>query len=346
MTPVAPEAGGRGEARDVAVVRLSALGDVVHALGAIEALARARPGWRVHAVVQREFAPLFAGLEHVASVVQHVRRPGLVGLVRLRQQLRRLGCAMVLDLQGNWKSALAARLSGAPRRVGMAARWRREPGSARLLTDTVAASGPVPHPAALALDVVRRVAPEAVALPPRLVATPAEIEVEASALRRLGIDAELPFLVLVPGPPDDNRSWPWQQVALEAAACPWPALVLLGPREPVGMRLPPGVPMLRHATGELRRLVALGVLLARAGGRAVGPDQGPTHVLAAAGADVTALFGPQDPARTAPPAARVLVRRGRPSCVPCRRRVCDHAEGPVCMQFHGATGEPASLVSP
>ncbi|MEZ5964460.1 MAG: glycosyltransferase family 9 protein [Planctomycetota bacterium] len=329
-------------AADVVVVRMSAMGDVVHSLGAIEALARARPGWRVHVAVQEEIAPLLCGLDHIASVVTHRRRPAVVGMLRSRRLLRRLRCDLALDLQGNWKSALAVRLSGARRRVGIAPPWRREPGSARLLTELVPATQEAAHPRRLALDVVRHVAPDAPDLLPRLVSTEAELAREAAALQALGIDAELPFLVLVLGPPRDNRSWPAGSAALEAAACPWPALVLLGPAEPSGMQVPPGVPLLRHGVGELRRLVALGGLVARAGGRVVGPDQGPTHVLAATGAEVTALYGAQDPDCTASSAVRVLVRRDRPSCVPCRRRVCDHAEGPVCMQFQVATGEPPS----
>lgn len=327
--------------RDVLAVRLSAMGDVVHALGAIEAVARARPHWRVHVVVQREFAPLLSGLDHIASVVEHDRSPAIAGMLRLRRRARQLGCGIALDLQGNWKSALVARLCGAARRIGIDRPWRREPGSAHLLTERVRASVDVAHPRRLALDVVRHVVPDAADLAPRLVAREAEIAHETAALSALGIDAGLPFLGLILGAPTDNRSWPSDQAAREAAACPWPAVVVLGPREPQGMAWPPGLPLLRHAGGEVRRLVALGAILARAGGRAIGPDQGPVHVLAAAGAQVTVLYGPQDPARTAPASGTVLLRRDGPACVPCRRRVCDHQEGPVCMRFFSATGVSA-----
>ncbi len=329
------------EVRDVLLVRLSAMGDIVHALGAMQALARARPTWRLHVAVQREFAPLFAQLDWVASIVEHDRRAVLLGFARLMRRLRALRCDLALDLQGNWKSALAVRASGARRRIGIASTWRREPGSARLLNERIAASQPVPHPAHLALDVVRAVAPEAVPTPSRLVATEAEVEHEAAALRALGVDPELPFLLLVLGGPADNRSWPATSAAGAARACAWPAVVVAGPREPVGMPLPPGIPLLRHARGELRRLIALGALLARAEGRAIGPDQGVMHVLAACGADVTVLFGPQDPARSAPLRARVSVHPNPPACMPCRCRTCDHAQGPVCMRF-----EPDQAMSP
>ncbi len=39
----------------VLVVRLSAMGDIVHSLGAVEALARARPDLELHFIAQRAF---------------------------------------------------------------------------------------------------------------------------------------------------------------------------------------------------------------------------------------------------------------------------------------------------
>ncbi len=330
----------------VLAVRLSAMGDVVHALGAIEALARRRPDWEVHVVVQAGYAPLFHGLAHVTSVIPHVRRPALAGFLRTVRRLRAMRFDLALDLQANWKSATIARASGAKRCVGIDRPWRREPRSAVLLHELVPGEG-VPHPARNAHAVVRAVTggvagDAAAGLPPRVVATEAEMAREAEALASLGIDTGRPFACHVLGDAADNRSWPAAQAARAAATSPWPVLTLLGPDEPAGMLLPPGLAVLRHGRGEVRRLVALGGLLARAGGAVVGPDQGPIHVLAAAGADVTVLYGPQDPERTAPPRARILVRRDGPSCVPCRRRRCDHRDGPVCMQFapEGAVTRP------
>jgi ADP-heptose:LPS heptosyltransferase len=102
---------------------------------------------------------------------------------------------------------------------------------------------------------------------------------------------------------------------------------------------------LRQAAGRLRDLVALGALLARCGGDAVGADQGPAHVLAAAGAPVTVLFGPQDPESTAPPAARAVRHAAPPPCMPCRSRRCRHRDGPVCMAFASGQGRPVPSAS-
>src|SRR5690606_380996 len=205
-----------------------------------------RPQCRLHVAVQSTFAPLFDHLDWLASVVPHRRHPPLRGFAHFARAARAPRCALALDLQGNWTSAPAAFASGAPRRVGIAGPLRRERHSACLLTDKVAPSAPVPHPAHLALDVVRAVAPEAVATSSLLVATDEEMAREAAALRALGIDAELPFLVLVLGDPRDNRSWPAAEAERAAAASTWPALTVLGPDEPEGLPLPRGIPVLRH----------------------------------------------------------------------------------------------------
>jgi len=186
------------------------------------------------------------------------------------------------------------------------------------------------HPARLALEVVQSVAPQARAEPPQLRATEAEVEAEAAALRRLGVDLDAPFRVFVWTDPADNRAWRPGAMARSAARSEAPVVWLAGPAE-AHLDDPPGAIVLRHGRGEVRRLLALGEVVRRARGEVVGPDQGASHVLAAAGAPTAVLFGPQDPAATAPQAARVVRCDPAPACMPCRSRTCDHPQGPVCM---------------
>lgn len=321
----------------VLVVRLSAMGDVVEAVGAVEALAVARPDLELHWAVQRELAPLLEGLPFVRSVIAHRRRPGLRGMVATARAVRALRPDIALDLQSNWKSAALAALSLAPRRIGIAAPWRREPGSRMLLTETVAAVGP-PHPAKVAMAVVRALAPVR-ALPPRLLATADEITREANAVAALGIDPNRPFTAAVLSDAADPRGWRGVPPANAA-----PLLWVAGPAEQAVTPLGPGA-VLRHGPGELRRLIALGALLARLDGDVVGPDRGATHVLAAAGVRTRVLFGPQDPARTAPVGVTVLTSPSPPSCAPCRRRSCRHPDGPVCMEFSLSEARRVGTVS-
>ncbi len=319
----------------VLLVRLSAMGDLVQVLGAVSALHQVRPDWRLSFVTQSAFAPLLRGVPGIHRVVEFARRDGLRGVRRLRAALREDRYDVALDLQGNWKSAAVTWLSRAAERVGMAPRMRQEPTSALLLRRRIAFDGE-PHPARCALEIVRAVAPEAPYRLPRLDAEPAEVELERRAVAAAGVDPERPFRVIVVTDPHDVRSLLPRVVEAETAASREPVLHLYGPAEralaPFG-----DVPTLRHGP-DPRRLIALGMLVARAGGVVLGPDQGATHVLSAAGARCLVWFGAQDPRRTAPPGAVALAHPEPPACSPCRAKRCKQASGRVCMEFGGAQG--------
>jgi len=320
----------------VLLVRLSAMGDLVQGLGAVTALHCARPDWRLTLVTQQEYLPLLQQQPGLHRVVAFQRRAGWLGLRRVRQALRADRYDVAIDLQGNWKSAMVAWLSGAQLRMGAAGPWRQERASSCLLHRRVPVPGHA-HPALVAHTLVNELAPGLPFTRPRLVAEPAEVAAEADALRQLGLPPEQPFRVLVVTDPRDPRALRPEILAAELTAPAIPTVMLLGPAE-AHLVPPEGVAVLRHGNGELRRLVALGALVAAAGGEVLGPDQGASHVLAAAGARCMVLFGAQDPRLTAPPAAIALGHPNPPACAPCRRQVCSHAEGPVCMAFAPAVG--------
>jgi len=326
----------------VLLIRLSAMGDLVQSLGSVASLREVRPDCRVTVVTQREWAPLLEGVDGIDRVVRFDRRGGLRALWSLRRELRRERVAAALDLQGNWKSALVARLAAAKERVGMARDWRQEPGSRLLLQRTVECDAP-PHPARAAWELIKQVAPEAPFRHPALVATEAEVEAERSALEQLGVDCAAPFRVVVVTRPEDPRclSPQWLRELRQEGT---PMVSLLGPGE--DDLAPPEGHVLRHPSGQVRRLVALGALVARAKGEVVGPDQGPTHVLLASSARGRVFFGSQDPRRTAPPSAQAFVRTGELACRPCRKRSCSNVDGPVCMNLTAATAEPVELGLP
>ncbi len=315
-------------------VRLSAMGDVTESLGAVRALCEARPRDEFGFVTQRENVPLIERLELPIRIFAHDRGAGVRGVWRTGRELRRWQPSIALDLQGNWKSAGLAWMSRAKRRIGLGKSQRREPSSARLLTEWV--SGEIGVHAAGAAELVVRAVEVVHVSPPRLIATTTRVAKEADCLRELGVDPDRPFRVFVIGVPDDPRTWPVSAIEREWASEHSPAVWLCGPAE-IDVRCPDGAAEMRHPVGSIDRLVALGALVAKAGGYVVGPDQGATHVLAASGAPCRAMFGPQDPRRTAPRAAEVYLRADGPDCVPCRSRTCAHDDGPICMDF--TTGE-------
>jgi ADP-heptose:LPS heptosyltransferase len=117
------------------VVRLSAIGDVVHTLPAASAL-RAH-GWEVGWAVEPAARPLLEAHPLVAHLtpIPPARRFRLGPARASAATLRGHGYDVALDFQGLWKSAAWARLSGARRVVGWARRWRREPLSEVLIRE-------------------------------------------------------------------------------------------------------------------------------------------------------------------------------------------------------------------
>lgn len=105
---------------NILIVKLSSLGDVVHAMPAVQDLRAALPQARIDWVVERAFAPLVARCEGVRHVIPcELRRWRKAPLARetraqwraFRDELHRERHDAVVDLQGLTKSALVARMA-------------------------------------------------------------------------------------------------------------------------------------------------------------------------------------------------------------------------------------------
>lgn len=116
----------------ILIVKLSSLGDVVHAMPAVQDIRRALPQAQIDWVVERGFAPLVRRCEGVGRVIEcELRRWRKSPLSRqtrsewraFRTELQSGAYDAVIDLQGLTKSALVAwlaRLAPAGRRYALA----------------------------------------------------------------------------------------------------------------------------------------------------------------------------------------------------------------------------------
>ncbi|OHB77643.1 MAG: hypothetical protein A2W31_14880 [Planctomycetes bacterium RBG_16_64_10] len=122
-----PTARGTNRPR-ILLVRLSAIGDVIHATPVLCALRARLPHAWLAWVVEGRAGDLIEGHRALDELVRLPRRwlksPRAVWA--LRQRLRALDLDIALDVQGLTKSAVAARLSGAPRRIGFGGADGRE----------------------------------------------------------------------------------------------------------------------------------------------------------------------------------------------------------------------------
>ncbi len=104
----------------ILIVRLSAIGDVVHGLPVLNALREKFPKAFIGWVVEGRTADVLCGHPALDQVIQVPRKwlKSPSATWRLRKELRSLKFDIAIDLQCLTKSAIAARLSGAKRRIG------------------------------------------------------------------------------------------------------------------------------------------------------------------------------------------------------------------------------------
>ena len=114
----------------VLLVRLGALGDIVHAIPVAAALRRAFPSARIDWLVSakhREILDLVPVIDRRLVVSDRGDAGGGTPLLAAMRELRRTRYDATVDLQGLIKSGLIARSSGAPRVIGFSRKYLREP---------------------------------------------------------------------------------------------------------------------------------------------------------------------------------------------------------------------------
>ncbi len=324
--------------RRILIVKLSALGDVAHALPAIDYLRVAAPGAQVDWAVDRRFAPLLEGNPALRRVVPldirrwkaswtsaEARREAAAAVRTLREG----EYDAAFDVQGNTKSGAVTRLSGAPVRYGFARDGVREAPNLlftnrkvplrpedRHVTQKILRVVSAPFGGTFdlaALRVVVATAPADEARAARIVA-----ELLPGAARVVAIHA--------------GTTWTTKKMdpAFWAAAarrlrerCPGLGVVLTWGGEEERR----DAEEIRDAVGDgaavvpalsLKELAAL----YRRCGYLMAPDTGPLHVAAAAGARTVSVFRVTDGNRNAPrgPGHRFL--QAPMPCTACLRKRC------------------------
>lgn len=325
----------------VLIVKLGAIGDVVHTLPAVAALRRGWPDAHLAWAVERGgAAKLLAGTPAVDEVIELNLRGWRKSLMNLDTQLairqamarlRRGAYDLSLDFQGLLKSAMVARLARIPRRIGFARDALREPASALMLTELVEVDDRQ-HIIRKNLRLVEHLGIES--------SGEYEFPIAVSAADEAFAEQEWDraggqFALLNPGGGWPTKLWAPEGFAAVADRL-WQAF---GIRSFVTFG--PGEEAMAHSVVEQSRTGQVEVLettlkqfyaLARKARLFLGGDTGPMHLAAAAGTPIVAIFGPTEARRNGPFAAedRVIERFDLDCRVDCYRRSCSHIS---CMKI-------------
>ena len=291
---------------NILIVRLGALGDVVHAVPAAAALRKAFPGagidWLVDAR-HRGIVDLVTAIDRAIPL----ESPTLAGWTAALRVLRRTSYDVAIDLQGLMKSAVLARASGAARVVGFSIWHLREKTARPFYSDAHDAEGG--HVIRKNLRLLRALGVEddEIRFPLADVPSPALDSLRAR------IPAGRRFALINAGAAWPNKRWPPDRFGALAAflddACGLTPVVVWGPGE---QQLADGVIAASSNTAIAAPPTAVAdlVALARASALVVSGDTGPLHLATAVGTPTVSIFGPTDPNRNGPYAsADVVVSR-------------------------------------
>src|ERR1035437_8774081 len=119
----------------ILVVRLGAMGDIIHALPAVASLKTGFPGSRLTWVVESKWVPLLEDNPFIDRVVL-LRRDTLAGLLESWRALRAERYNFAVDFQGLIKSALAAAAARPGRIFGFHRSQLRERAAALFYSNT------------------------------------------------------------------------------------------------------------------------------------------------------------------------------------------------------------------
>lgn len=299
----------------VLLIKMSSLGDLVHALPTVAALKRGLGG-HLTWVVNAAYADLIRRCPAVDAVLPFDRDYPVRHLPGFLRALRRERYHLALDLMGLLKSALIARLARAE--VVLGASYNRE--GARLLYHALVGPQDLDRHAVLQnLDAAAYLGLEADPGAFPLLFPPPETPLPSA--RRVA--------VLIPGARWATKRWPADRFAALAVRLLADGIhvLVVGEAGTNGeSRWPTGVQDLRGKTS----LVELGAVLSRAD-LVIANDTGPMHLAAALGRPVIAMMGPTDPRRTGPAGEGHRVLSGSPPCSPCFSRTCRNPDRLCCL---------------
>ena len=292
------------------IVRLGALGDVVHAIPVAAALRRAFPTSRIDWLVSakhREILDLVPVIDRRLVINDRSGTTDGTSLLAAVRELRRNHYDVAIDLQGLIKSALVSRASGAPRVIGFSSSYARERFARLFYTEARdLGRGGLYNPAEtrhvvemnLGLLELLGVAPETAEFPIE--------EVDSKVARWASSHTGGAYALLNPGAAWPNKRWPPARFAALAAGLRdrrgLMSVILWGPGEEA---LAKETAAAAEGAAVASPKTTIGDIIALARGAAVmvSGDTGPTHIASAVGTPLVGIYGPTRPSRNGPMAA-------------------------------------------
>ena len=328
--------------KKILIVKLSAIGDVVHSLPFLEVLRGGFPGASIDWIVEEDASQIIMGHPALDRVLVSRRKSWQKKLVKgperlsaiseIRELVRRLRSRkydIVIDLQGLFKSGMLVGMCKAEKKIGM--EGGREGGHLFL--------NERPVPVDYEQHAVERYLQIAAYLGCNSTRWEGEIPVYEANRRDVdylfdeSISGRRPVIAMNPIAKWDTKLWQEARFAKLADR-----LIRELNCDIIFTGSSPDIPVIKKISKRMQErslnlagktgLKELACLYAKCR-VVITTDTGPMHIAAAMGCPVVALFGPTSPKRTGPYGQGHRVIKAEIECSPCFMKRCDHMS---CMK--------------
>ena len=312
--------------RNILIIKLRYIGDVLLATPTVCAIKAARPDVRVTMMVNRGTEDVLSGNQDVDEIVV-LDKGSLAAQGGLIAGLRRRQFDTVIDLTDGDRSAFLTWISGAPVRIGFndEHRWR-----GRCYTQVIQPVPGVRHRIDRDLATLKPLGVHPSEKLPRLWLTGEDEARADQLLGRLGIRGDRPIIIIQPGARYWFKAWPHERFAelADRFANDYGCQVLIG-----GSREEESLAQRIHEAAKSRPISMAGLAtlkqfaaIAKRAALFVGNDSGAMHIAAAVGTPMVALFGPSNPDEWGPRGDRVTVLYKGLDCRACFHPTCERGE--------------------
>jgi heptosyltransferase-1 len=331
--------------KEILIVKMSAIGDVIHTLPALNAIRKQFPDARITWLVEEAAADIVLGHKALDRVIVSKRKQWIKELFSLKcghaiknirnflKELRNTKYDMIIDFQTLFKSGIMVMLAKGKRKIGFNKGMDHAESSHIFYNERIRPVSMEIHALERGLLLLKSLNIPCKKIEYDLPVTNKEKLNVDNLLRQKDIDPEKPIICINPQATWETKLWDSKKFAdlSDRLKKKYHAqIVFTGGKSDqeavndiVSMMKLPGINL-----AGLTTLKTLAALYEKAA-LIVTTDTGPMHLAAAMGTKVVAIFGSTAPWRTGPYGSNNFIVRSDIYCSPCFKRECSTKE---CME--------------
>jgi lipopolysaccharide heptosyltransferase I len=332
-------------AMNILIVKMSAIGDVIHTLPALNAVRKHYPAARISWLVEEDASALIEGHAALDRVLVSKRKRWLKGLLGpspwnnvkemylFIKELRDTRYDLIIDFQGLLKSGVLIALSRGKRKVGFGKGMEHQEFSYIFLNERIPAVDMDIHALRRGMMLLDAIGIPSNDIEYNIPVQPQDRNFVDSLLLQHGIENSKLLVALNPVAKWDTKLWNNARLAelADKLVREYEASVVFTGSQSDQKTVQDIISSMETGAVNLAgetTLLTLAALYEKTD-FIVSTDTGPMHIAAAVGTPVVALFGPTAPWRTGPFGSGHQVIRADLECTPCFKRECDTID---CME--------------